>query len=101
LRAETISLIQQMAKEDLLRGAERIHGGLLKLGIQGATATVQKYLHLARPTRAPDQNWSVFSRIVQKDVWARDFLPVIDLFFRRTYLFSIVELALRRIVHFI
>jgi hypothetical protein len=60
LSAETISLIQQMAKENFLGGAECIHGELLKLGIHVATATVQKYLRLARPPRAPNQNWSVF-----------------------------------------
>jgi putative transposase len=35
-----------------------------------------------------------------KDIWACDFLPVIDLWFRPLYLFFIVELASRRIVHF-
>jgi hypothetical protein len=43
---------------------------------------------------------TVFLKNHTKDVWACDFLPVIDLFFRQTYLFFIVELASRRIVHF-
>ena len=33
-------------------------------------------------------------------VWACDFLPVIDLFFRQMHLFFIVELASRRMVYF-
>jgi putative transposase len=33
-------------------------------------------------------------------VWSCDFLPVIDLLFRQVYLFFIVELSSRRIVHF-
>ncbi|MGA2820530.1 MAG: hypothetical protein ABSF61_07740 [Anaerolineales bacterium] len=33
-------------------------------------------------------------------MWACDFLPVIDLFFRQIYEFLIIELASRRIVHF-
>jgi putative transposase len=33
-------------------------------------------------------------------VWACDFLPVIDLFFRQVYLFFIIELSSRRVVHF-
>jgi len=41
--SETIALIQQMAKENRLWGAERIHGELIKLGIQVAKATIQKY----------------------------------------------------------
>ena len=32
-------------------------------------------------------------------VWARDFLPVFDLFFRQIYAFFIIELASRRVVH--
>ena len=100
LDAETINLIRQMAKENLLWGAERIRGELLKVDIQVATATIQKYLRLARPPRAPHQTWSVFLNNHAKDVWACNFLPVFDLFFRQVYLFFIVELTSRRIVHF-
>lgn len=35
-----------------------------------------------------------------KDVWACDFLPVIDLFFRTVWVFFIIELGSRRVVHF-
>lgn len=100
LAAETIALIQQMTKGNVLWGAERIRGELLKLDIRVATATIQKYMCKARPPRVPSQNWSVFLNNHAKDVWACDFLPVIDLFFRRAYLFFIVEVASRRIVHF-
>ncbi len=100
LSAETIALIRQMTRENLLWGAKRIRGELLKLGIRVATATIQKYMRLARPHRAPTQNWSVFLKNHAKNVWAWDFLPTIDLFFRRICLFFIVELASRRIVLF-
>ena len=43
---------------------------------------------------------TVFLKNHAKDVWACDFLPVVALFFRQTYLFFIVGLASRRIVHF-
>jgi putative transposase len=33
-------------------------------------------------------------------IWACDFLPVIDLFFRTIYIFFIFELGSRRVVHF-
>jgi putative transposase len=97
---ETIALIQQMAKENILWGAERIRGELMKLHIEVATATVQKYMRLARPPRAPSQTWSVFLKNHAQAVWACDFLPVFDLFFRPIHVFFIVELASRRIVHF-
>jgi putative transposase len=89
-----------MAKENLLWGAEPIQGELLKLGIQAAKATMQKYVRQIQPRQASSQNWSTFLKIHAKDVWACDFLPVIDLFFRQGYLFFIIQLASRRVVHF-
>jgi putative transposase len=83
LITETINLIQQMAKENLLWGAERIRGELLKVDIKVATATIQKYMRRARPPHASSQTWSVFLNHHAKDVWACDFLPVIDLSFRQ------------------
>ena len=100
LSIETINLIQQMAKENLLWGAERIRGELLKLNLKVATTTLQKYIRLTRPDRTPSQTWSVFLNNHAKDVWACDFLPVIDLFFRQRHLFFIVELVSHRIVYF-
>lgn len=100
LSTETINLIKQMTKDNLLWGAERIRGELLKLGIRVATATIQKYMRLARPRRPPCLTWSVFLKKHAKNVWACDHLPVIDLFFRPIHLFFIVELASRRIIHF-
>lgn len=44
----TIALIQRLATENRLWGAERIRGELLKLGIRVAKRTVQKYMHEAR-----------------------------------------------------
>jgi transposase InsO family protein len=35
-----------------------------------------------------------------KDIWACDFVPVIDLLFRQLFVFFIVELKSRRVVHF-
>ena len=50
LPAETITLIQEMATDTPLWGAERIRGELGKLGLRVAKRTVQTYL---RGTRAP------------------------------------------------
>lgn len=55
LSNEKITLIQQMAKDNLLWGAERIHGELLKLGIKVAPTTIQKYIRRVRLTRTPRQ----------------------------------------------
>jgi putative transposase len=53
--ADIISMIQQMATENRLWGAERIRGELLKLDIKVSTATIQKYIRQVRPSRAPTQ----------------------------------------------
>jgi putative transposase len=100
LSADTINAIRQMARDNRLWGAERIRGELLKLQIQVATATIQKYMHAVRPHRTPAQTWSVFLNNHAKGVWACDFLPASDLFFRPVYLFFIIELGSRRVIHF-
>lgn len=51
-------LIQRMSRANGLWGAPRIHGELLKLGIDVAPSTVGKYLH--RNRRPPSQNWRPF-----------------------------------------
>jgi transposase InsO family protein len=100
LNQDLIRLIQQMATENPSWGAERIRGELLKLGIQIAKDTIHTYLRPVRSPRAPSQNWNTFLKNHAPDVWACDFLPVIDLLFRTVYVFFIVELSSRRVVHF-
>ena len=58
-----VELIQQMAVENRLWGAERIQGELQKLGIRVSKRTVQRYMRQARrklPSRASSQTWSTF-----------------------------------------
>lgn len=99
LSGELVALIQQMATENPLWGAERIHGELLKLGLPVAKDTIRTYLQPVRPTRTSSQAWNTFLKNHAKDVWACDFLPVIDLLFRTVYVFFIIELSSRRVVH--
>ena len=51
-------LIQRMSRANGLWGAPRIHGELLKLGIDVAPSTVGKYLR--RNRRPPSQTWRPF-----------------------------------------
>jgi hypothetical protein len=51
-------LIRAMAEANPLWGAPRIHGELLKLGIDVSQATVAKYL--PRHRRPPSQTWRTF-----------------------------------------
>jgi putative transposase len=95
----TIALIRQMAAENRLWGAERIRGELRKLGIAVCKRTVQKYMRQARPPRPRGQAWGTFLRNHAREIWACDFLPLTDLFFRPLFAFFVVELASRRVVH--
>ena len=56
---ETRELIRQMSKANPLWGAPRIHGELLKLGIEVSQATVAKYM--SRQGKPPSQTWRTFS----------------------------------------
>ncbi len=101
---ETVELIRQMAQENRLWGAERIRGELLKLGIRVCKRTVQKYMRRARKSGTPEgksnQNWSTFLHNHANQVWACDFLQLYDLFFKPLFVFFIIQLDSRRIVHF-
>ena len=56
--AEVRDLIAHMARVNLLWGAPRIHGGLLKLGFTVSEATVSRYLR--RLSRPRSQRWATF-----------------------------------------
>ena len=94
---ETIALIKKMANENHLWGAERIRGELLKLNIEASKRTIQKYMPKVR--RQSSQTWATFLKNHAGDIWACDFVVVHDLLFRALYIFVIIELETRRIVH--
>ena len=60
LDAPLVSLIGQMSRSNLLWGAPRIHGELLKLGLKVSPATVAKYMVPLGLRRGP--RWRVFLR---------------------------------------
>ena len=60
LDAQLVSLIGQMSRSNLLWGAPRIHGELLKLGLKVSQATVAKYMVPLGLRRGP--SWRVFLR---------------------------------------
>ena len=99
LAAETITLITEMAANNRLWGADRIRGELLKLEINVAKRTIQRYMRQARPSRPRGQTWATFLCNHADDIWACDFLHVTDIFFRPLFAFFITELGSRRIVH--
>jgi putative transposase len=99
LAPETIALIQRMARENPLWGAERVRGELLKLGIRVAKRTIQKYMHAVRSKPPSGQSWSTFLKTHGKDIRACDFVPELTLFFKTIHAFVIVLHEGRRVVH--
>jgi len=97
--AETIALIRQMARENRLWGAERIHGELLKLGLRVCKRTIQKYMRGVRTHQQRGQKWSTFLRNHADQIWACDFLQITDLFFRPLFAFFVIELQSRKVIH--
>lgn len=99
LDPDTIALIQRLARENRLWGAERIRGELLKLGFRVAKRTIQKYMRVVRSQSPTGQTWSTFLQTHGQDIWVCDFLPVVTLFFQTLYAFVIVRVGSRRVVH--
>jgi len=99
ISAETIDLIRRMAGENRLWGAERIRGELLKLGIAVSKRTIQKYMPKDRQAHSSSQTWATFLKNQAGVMWACDFTVVYDWMFRAWYIFVVLELKTRRIVH--
>jgi len=94
---ETIKLIKQVARDNFLWGAERIRGELLKLGIKISKRTIQKYMSMTQ--KETGQTWNPFLKNHASHTWACDFTVVHDLLFRPLYIFVIIELHTRSIMH--
>jgi hypothetical protein len=100
---ETIALIKEMAIENRLWGSPRIRDELRKLGIKVSKRTVQKYMRQARrrlPPERKSQTWATFLANHADAIWVCDFVQTYDLFFRTIFVFFMVELGSRRVVHF-
>ena len=97
---DIVALVKQMAKENRSWGAERIRGELLKLGVRVSKSSIQKHIQEVREPRSPKQSWATFLRNHANEIWACDFLQTYDLFFRTLFVFVIIELGSRRLVHY-
>lgn len=76
---------------------------MLKLGIKVAKSTAQRYMRQARRALPPDhkrQTWATFLANHTDEIWACDFVQTYDFFFRAIFVFLMVELGSRRVVHF-
>ncbi len=91
-------LIRRMSKENPGWGAPRIHGELLKLGINIGETSVSKYL--VRSRKPPSQTWRTFLDNHVKSLVSVDFFTVPTIRFQVLYVFLVLAHERRRIVHF-
>ena len=87
-----------MSLANPLWGAPRIHGELLKLGIQVSQATVAKY-RVRRP-KPPSQTWRTFLGNHLRDLVSVDFFVVPTATFRVLFVFLVLAHDRRRTLHF-
>ena len=86
-----------MCRANPLWGAPRIHGELLKLGVNVSEATVSKYK--IRDKRPPSQTWRSFLENHAKDIIAVDFLTVPTATFRVLFVLVVLSHDRREILH--
>ena len=94
--AELRALIRKMSVDNPLWGAPRIHGELLKLGLEVAQSSVAKYM--VRRRGPPSQGWRTFLRNHAPDIAAMDLFVVPTIGFDLLYAFIIVRLDRRELV---
>jgi transposase InsO family protein len=94
--AEIRHLIREMSVANPLWGAPRIHGELLKLGIDVGQTTVAKYM--ARRRRPPSQGWKTFLRNHADGIASMDMFVVPTISFRLLYGFLILRHSRREIL---
>src|SRR5713226_4128414 len=94
--AEIRRLIRDMSLANWLWGAPRIHGELLKLGIEVAQSTVAKYM--AKSGRGRLQTWKTFLHNHAAGIGAIDFLIVPTVGFRLLFVLVILWHERRRLI---
>jgi transposase InsO family protein len=93
---EIRQLIRAMSLANPLWGAPRIHGELLKLGIEIGQTSVAKYM--ARHRKPPSQGWKTFLRNHADGIASMDLFVVPTLSFRLLYGLLILSHGRRQIL---
>src|SRR3979411_444085 len=96
LPIEIRRLIREMSLANRLWGGPRIHGELLKLGIEVAQSTVAKYM--ARGGRGRAQTWKTFLHNHSTGIGAMDFLIVPTVAFKLLFVLVILRHERRRLI---
>ena len=91
-------LIRQICRENPGWGAPRIHGELLKLGIDIGESSVSKYM--VRGRTPPSQTWRTFLENHRTQLVSIDFFTVPTIRFQVLYVFLVLAHDRHRIQHF-
>ena len=94
---EVRDLIRSMCRQNPTWGAPRIHGELLKLGIDIGQTSVTKYM--VRGRKPPSQTWRTFLENHISQLVSIDFFTVPTIRFQVLYVFLVLAHD-RRILHF-
>ncbi len=99
--AEVIELIERMTRENPTWRRRRIAAELAKLGHDVCKDTVAKYMpkRSGAPGRPPSTTWGTFLRTHLAGTIAIDFLTVPTVTFQVLYVFFVLSLERRRILH--
>ncbi len=95
---EVQALIVRMAQANPIWGAPRIHGELLKLGIEVSQRTVGRLMPKRR--NPPSQGWRAFLDNHIKELIALDFFVVPTATFRVLFVLLVLAHDRRRVVHY-
>src|SRR5215469_10985257 len=100
--ADVRKLIAEMALNNPTWGEERIADELLlKIGTRVSPRTVRRYMPETPQRPAdPKQRWMTFVRNHANAIIASDFFVVVTATFQLVYVFVIIEVASRRVLHF-
>jgi putative transposase len=98
ITTEVRRLIHQMSLDNRLWGAPRIHGELLKLGYDICETTIAKYM--VQHHGPSGQTWRTFIRNHMSEIVAIDFFTVHTAAFKTLYVFLVLSLDRRKIIHF-
>lgn len=93
---EVRQLIREMSVANPFWGAPRIHGELLKLGIDVGQTTVAKYM--ARGRRPPSQGWKTFLRNHADGIASMDLFVVPTISFQLLYGLLVLRHGRRKIL---
>src|SRR5262249_54365780 len=98
VRAEIRALVSRMAAANPVWGAPRIHGELLKLGLEVAERTVSRLLPRRHTPRS--QTWRTFLANHVRDLVSLDFFTVPTARLRMLFVLVVLAHPRRRVVHF-